>query len=398
MNTVGIVSEYNPFHNGHLYQIEESRKALGQDAVVICVMSGDFVQRGEAAVFSKFSRAEAACRCGADIVVELPLPWCLSTAETFASGAVDILASMGCTHISFGSEYGDVSALCELADFLLDDSVRTGITELLRNDKTLSYVRARQNVIKEFRPQYADLLDNANNILAVEYIKAIKKNHPELIPFTVKRIGSGHDKTGNEGPKSASEIREMLLKGESTAGLIPPEAQKVFNKEKEEGRLGDPEIMEMALRSRLLMFDEEYYETLPDASDGAGRRLYKAIRSECSLSDAVNSASSKIYTLSRMRRMLLCAALGISAEYTKAAPPYTRLLAVSKNGREYLKKIQKEYRIPLITKPASVRFLDEKCINVFALGASAHDLYSMQFMTKNDRLPGEDWRKGPTVV
>ena len=144
MHVVGIVCEYNPFHLGHLYQLNETKRILGEDTTAVCVMSGDFVQRGEAAVFDKFARAEAACRCGADLVAELPLPWCLSSAEGFARGAVSILADLGCDTMSFGSESDDLSALSALADFALDECAQARIRAIMDKDETMPFARARQ--------------------------------------------------------------------------------------------------------------------------------------------------------------------------------------------------------------------------------------------------------------
>lgn len=175
MNIAGIVCEYNPFHSGHLHQLAETRRALGADTLTVCVMSGDFVQRGEAAVFSKFARAEAACRAGAGLVLELPLPWCLSSAEGFAEGAVSLLAAVGCTHLSFGSESGDVETLQTLAREILAPDTQREITAQLQRSPELSYAMARERVLTEKLGECGSLLSQPNNILAVEYLKAIYK-------------------------------------------------------------------------------------------------------------------------------------------------------------------------------------------------------------------------------
>ena len=149
MAIIGIVSEYNPFHLGHLYHINESKRALGEDSTVVCVMSGDFMQRGEAAVYSKFARAEAACRCGADLVIELPLPWCLSSAENFARGALSLLSNVGADHLSFGSEAGSLEGLKEIAAVLLDNSITEDIKNLLSDNGNQSFAAARQSALEK---------------------------------------------------------------------------------------------------------------------------------------------------------------------------------------------------------------------------------------------------------
>ena len=398
MNIAGIVCEYNPFHSGHLHQLAETRRALGADTLTVCVMSGDFVQRGEAAVFSKFARAEAACRAGASLVLELPLPWCLSSAEGFAEGAVSLLAAVGCTHLSFGSESGDVETLQTLAREILAPDTQREITAQLQRSPELSYAMARERVLTEKLGECGSLLSQPNNILAVEYLKAIYKKTYPITPVTVKRIGSGHDKAGEQGPKSASELRGLMETGADISTHIPEAALSVYRRERAAGRGRDKAVLETALLSRLRMLDRDVYESLPDGGDGAGARLWKAVREESTLEDIAQAARTKRYPLARMRRMLLCAALGVSAEYTKTLPPYARVLAADSAGCAYLREIDGKSAVPVLTKPAAVRRLDGSAAKVFALGASAHDVYTLQNVTNSDRKCGQDWRNGPAIV
>lgn len=398
MNIAGIVCEYNPFHSGHLHQLAETRRALGADTLTVCVMSGDFVQRGEAAVFSKFARAEAACRAGASLVLELPLPWCLSSAEGFAEGAVSLLAAVGCTHLSFGSESGDVETLQTLAREILAPDTQREITAQLQRSPELSYAMARERVLTEKLGECGSLLSQPNNILAVEYLKAIYKKTYPITPVTVKRIGSGHDKAGEQGPKSASELRGLMETGADISEYIPEAVLSVYRRERAAGRVQDKAVLETALLSRLRMLDRAVYESLPDGGDGAGARLWKAVREESTLEDIAQTARTKRYPLARMRRMLLCAALGVSAEYTKTLPPYARVLAADSAGCAYLREIDGKSAVPVLTKPATVRRLDGSAAKVFALGASAHDVYTLQNVTNSDRKCGQDWRNGPAIV
>ena len=398
MNIAGIVCEYNPFHSGHLHQLAETRRALGADTLTVCVMSGDFVQRGEAAVFSKFARAEAACRAGASLVLELPLPWCLSSAEGFAEGAVSLLAAVGCTQLSFGSESGDVETLQTLAREILAPDTQREITAQLQHSPELSYAMARERVLTEKLGECGSLLSQPNNILAVEYLKAIYKKTYPITPVTVKRIGSGHDKAGEQGPKSASELRGLMETGADISEYIPEAALSVYRRERAAGRVQNKAVLETALLSRLRMLDRAVYESLPDGGDGAGARLWKAVREESTLEDIAQSARTKRYPLARMRRMLLCAALGVSAEYTKTLPPYARVLAADSAGCAYLREIDGKSAVPVLTKPAAVRRLDGSAAKVFALGASAHDVYTLQNVTNSDRKCGQDWRNRPAIV
>ena len=194
MSVIGIVCEYNPFHTGHGYHMEMSKNSLNEEAPAICVMSGDFVQRGEAAVYSKFARAEAACRSGANLVIELPLPWALSSAENFARGSVAILDALGATHLSFGSESGDIRPLDNLAQILLDPGLNAEIKDIMNEDGSLSYAAARQIAVTRREGEIGELLENPNNILGIEYIKAIYDLRLNIKPMTVERYGSGHDR------------------------------------------------------------------------------------------------------------------------------------------------------------------------------------------------------------
>ena len=398
MQKAGIVCEYNPFHLGHLYQITETRRILGADAAIICAMSGDFVQRGEAAIFDKFTRAEAACRCGADLVAELPLPWCLSSAEGFGFGAVAILHALGCDALSFGSESADTDALWALADFALSEEAVKEIHTLMDHDETLSFARARQLIAGEKLGDRAALLSMPNDILAVEYLKALRRLDARMEPLPIRRTGAEHDSRTAGAFRSAMQLREMIERGEDVSAFIPEAAGTVFEREREAGRMRNRKLLEIALLSRLYRLEGADFDRLPDAGGGAGRRLYGALQRENSLDSIAQAASGKRYTAARMRRMLLSAALGIRAEDTRGAPPYIRVLAANERGRACLHALRGNTRIPVINRAAEVRRLDERAQRIFRLGAEAHALYRLQFVTIDDRKPDADWKTGAAIV
>ena len=399
MNICGIVCEYNPFHKGHLYQLEESRRRLGENTIMVGVMSGDYVQRGEAALFSKFARAEAACRCGMDLVVELPLPWALSSAEGFAAGAVAILSALGCTHLSFGSESGELESLEKLAETLLNPEIIQAIKQRMTVASNLSFAAARQQVLEEKLGETAKLIEKPNNILAVEYLKAIYRTQAAMMPLTVKRSGSGHDEAGEGAVRSASELRQLLRLGEDVSAYIPAAAMTVFQRELEQGRaMLNQRDMELAVLSRLRMLEEKAFLALPDGGDGVGQRLYRAAKEEPSLDLVLAAAKTKRVALSRLRRMCMAAALGIDTAMTKGEPPYARVLAADEKGRAFLRQTAGKTTIPVVTKPASVRQLGARAEAMFAAGASAHDLYTLTFLSIADRKGGSDWRTGPKIV
>lgn len=398
MNIIGIVAEYNPFHLGHEYHIESTRALLKGESAVICVMSGDFVQRGEAALYSKFVRAEAACACGADLVLELPLPWSLSSAEGFARGAVGMLAAAGAEYISFGSESGNIEALEKLARILAMPELIDKTKKILASSPNLTFASARQIAVESAAGEAALLLKKPNNILAVEYLKAVHEQKLNIKPLTVTRLGSGHDEKGDNGFRSAAELRELSARGEDADVFMPQYAAAAYAAERAKGRIIDYARIELAVLSRLRALCEDDFAVLPDGADGAGARLYAAVRSEMNLEGILNAAKTKRYTLSRIRRMCMCAALGIKDGMADGTPPYLRVLAANARGREVLREITANSAVPVVTKPAHVKTLAPECAALFALGASAHDLYTLGFCAESERKVGEDWRMAPKIV
>lgn len=398
-NIIGVAAEYNPFHSGHQYHLEQSREMTGGGAV-ICVQSGDFVQRGEPAVFCKHARAEAAVRSGADLVLELPLPWALSSAEGFARGCVGLLGALGVvTHLSFGSETGEVELLNALATALLDPAVDAMIREEL--DTGMPYAAARQRALQRAIGDMARAVETPNNILAVEYLKAMYDLHIHMEPIAVRRVGAGHDRTASpeEGYRSASELRTLLGAGQDVSGYLPATATAVFRRELERGRGPvTAETLETAVLSRLRMLPEAAYNALPDAAEGLGNRLCRAARTEATLDAVLAAASTKRYALSRLRRMLYGAALGLRAGMADGVPPYARVLAANETGLELLRQIGERTRIPVVTKPAYIRELDSEAQALFRLNAEATDLYVLGYTAREERRAGADWRESPRIV
>ena len=376
----GIIAEYNPFHRGHAYHIAETRRALGEDCAVVCVLSGDFVQRGDTAVFDKYTRGEMAVRGGADLVLELPLRWCLSSAEGFARGGVSMLAAAGVvTHLSFGSETGSLPALERTAAVLDDPAFPERLREKLQTG--VSFPAAREAALAELVGETASVLSRPNDTLAVEYLRAIRALSAPLIPLVIPRIGAGHDQTGESAFPSASELRRRLRAGEDVSEWVPhlPEASPVFL-----------EDLELVMLSRLRRLPREAFAALPDCAEGLENVLYKAVRSEATLEGILARAKSKRYPMSRLRRMLLCAALDLDKPEDRPLPPYLRVLAANERGRGLLRAMRSAASLPVITKPASgLAFPD------FHLTADAHDFY---VLSRPDKTPGQDWRRSPTML
>lgn len=398
MDFIGVVCEYNPFHNGHAYHLRESAR-LTDDQGVVCVMSGDFVQRGEAALYAKYARAEAAVRGGADVVFELPLPWSLASAEGFARGAVGLLAAIGATTLSFGTESEGLGILDTLARRLIEPQTVELIRAKMADEPELSFAAARQRVLEELCGEGARALETPNNILAVEYLKTIYTETLSLKPLGVRRLGSAHDGAGEGNTRSASEIRSLLLRGESADRFMGAAARAVLERDTAQGR-GIPSraAIETAILSRLRMLRREDFLALPDASGGLGERLFRAAGEEPTLDAVLAAVKNKRLAMSRVRRACYCAALGITSNAADGIPPYARLLAANARGREMLAELKETSAVPIVTKPASVRELGERSETIFSLGAAAHDLYVLGYRAAEERRGGADWRSGPRIV
>lgn len=395
MKAVGIVAEYNPFHCGHAHHISETRRMLGEDAAVVCVMSGNFVQRGEPAIFSKFTRAKAAAACSADLVLELPLPWSLSSAEAFALGAVSALSATGVVDtISFGSEEGDIARLERCATALLGKDTDTLVRRNLNSG--ISYAQARQLALEAKLGADAELIKKPNNILAIEYMKAVISQNLDIKPITVKRIGSPHDEMKSGAIPSASYLRSKLTAGENIKSFIPEAACEIFEQDIAQGRGPvTTKSLEIALLSRLRTLETSDFEAIPDAGDGAANRLYNAVQNAASIEGILGDAKTKRYAMSRLRRMMMCAALGVTAGMKYKPLPYLRILAANEKGRALLKEMSGKAALPIITKPAAVNSLSEDCKQMLKLESRSTDLFVLAFRQTEERKPGSDYRTSP---
>ena len=396
MDVIGVVGEFNPFHLGHFQHFEYSRAQLGSDAPIVCVMSGDFVQRGSPAVFDKHARAEAAARCGADLVFELPLPWCVASAERFATGAVGLLDALGIvTHISFGSECGDLAPLTALALAAAEEENIEAIKDRMAA-WGMSFAAAREMVLHEILGEEARLLERPNNVLGVEYLKALFAMRSGMTPMTTARAESQHDMESTGPMRSASQLRSMMEAGEDISGYVPAAARSMPREQSDTGR--GPVTMaklEEAILSRLRMLTAEDFAALPDATEGLENRLYRAVRSEESVDAVLSAVKTKRYPLSRLRRMVICAALGVRAGMGGVRPGYARLLASTERGRALLRDVTD---IPVVTKPAAARQLPEADRAIFELTANARDLYVLGYDVISERKGGSDWKMSPATL
>ena len=400
MRICGVVSEYNPFHKGHAHQIAAAKAQLGEDSAIVCCMSSNFVQRGDAAILPKHLRAKAAILGGADVVLELPAPYALRSAEGFAQSAVDILLGTSViTHLSFGAEDADAALLRETAALLLEH--RTVQDTLMHLKTGISYAAARERALYAQVKEKAEILRKPNNILAVEYCKALLRRESDVELLPIRREGAGHDEGAAGGFASASYIRELLREGK-TGEALPylPEGTAALLQEAADSGLAllDRERLENAMLSALVRLTAEDLALLPDASEGLDNRLLESIRKGRTVEEICALANTKRYAMSRIRRMLFCAFLGITAEESSTPPPYARVLAFSDKGREVLKLARKQAAIPLITKPAHAFDLGGDARRIFEREALACDLYHLALPAWKEIRWGDDWRKDAIYV
>lgn len=333
----GIICEFNPFHEGHKYLIDSVKK---DGDGIVCVMSGNTVQRGELAVFDKFTRARTALENGADLVIELPCAYSLKSAEGFADAGVTILEATGVVEqIAFGAECDDIDALKEAAS-----SIRAHEDEInAEMEKGISYPVARKNIIK------SDLLDTPNNILAIEYLKATS-----LPCVAIKRIGKGHD--SDDEKYSASKIRSTMSNDE----------------------ICTLKNCELAVLSVLRGLSKEDFLKIEDVSEGLENRIYDAVRSSVRLDEIYDKIKTKRYTHSRIRRIILRAYLGITREYCESVP-YIRILGFNEKGREILSKMKSTATLPVISRYSDADALSDYGKALLELECHCTDLYNLGY-------------------
>jgi predicted nucleotidyltransferase len=376
MLIAGIVSEYNPFHLGHAAHISQTR--LAGATHVVAVMSGNFVQRGEPAILSKWVRAQQALENGVDLVVELPLPWALSGAEKFAYGSVALLDALGADLLSFGSECGNTDQLEQAAQALNSPTLREALRSGLKDGST--FAKARQSAIHGlYGEKTALLLREPNNILGIEYIKALRKLDSKMKPFTIKRIGAAHDAPQAEGEiASASMIRGRIRSGEDFTAHLPKTAADLVKDEISAGRApADISRIERAILAKLRTISREEFASLPDVSEGLENRIYGAVRKASTLEELYDAVKTKRYTHARIRRIILCAFLGLNSSFSNGIPPYLRIIGFNRRGLEILHSAKMTTKLPIITNSSDILSLDSKARNMIELESRSTDLFAL---------------------
>ena len=416
MKAVGLVTEYNPFHNGHLYHLNKAMELTGAD-ISVAVMSGDFVQRGEPAVLDKYTRASMALNSGVNLVVELPVNYAVSSAESFAAGALKVLDYIKADSIAFGSESGDIERLSKLANILCDneDVLYKEISKYTANG--ISYAAARQKVVEKLMDKdTAAMLTSSNNILAVEYLKAIIKNNYAIKPYTVQRQGDAYNDTDIRSDYASATALRGNLKTDNISKYIPVKAGLILSSNT---NYIYPDDITEALFTRLLdiLFVSNYDKNVfienvmqyPDVSKEIAGRLYKSAMDMItrtvpqwagskydgafSFGSLCEHIKTKEVPLSRIKRALVRITLGLDKKHMEkyANAPYIRVLGFDKKGQEYLSYIRKKVEVPLITKTADYK-------DVLLDDIHAANFYNMIVAGKYGVKELGDFVRGPVRV
>lgn len=412
MKTVGIIAEYNPFHNGHAFQLAKAKELTGADYAVI-VMSGNFVQRGFPAIMEKSLRTEVALWGGADAVIELPVHYASASAEYFASGAVSLLDRLGVIDfLCFGSECGDISALSRLADTLLteDNSYKALLKKRLKEGA--SYPQARIDALRALPPQSEtplSLLDYPNNILGVEYLKALKKRSSRIIPCTVSRTGCAYHEKSLGGPySSARAIRESLM-GENAVNSVeeqvPPAVYRLLTEQFQKTFPILPEDFSALLSYKLIQEQDKDFSIYFDIDSSLSDRLHKFLPAYTDFSSFCEKIKTKNITYTKVSRALLHILLNIyqadmDIYRTEDYVYYSRLLGFRKTAAPLLNAIRNKASLPLISRPAEARhrILCENGRRMFLQDVQAGHIYALVMESKFRRGFQNEFYRKPFIL
>ena len=390
MKTAVITAEYNPFHKGHRWQLEQVR-AAGASHVAV-VMSPDFTQRGTPAIFPKRLRAQAALQNGADLVLELPVCYALAGAQRFAFGAVQLAAAMGCVDVlAFGAEDADLVQLRQACTALQQEEVNQTIRQLLPSGITFAKARERA-VAAVYGEETALLLQKPNNILAIEYLCQLEKlPDAHIQPLALGRIGNTHDGEPVGEFASASFLRGLMLEGrwEQAQQYLPQNVWQLYRQAQQDGQFADLQLGERAVLSALRRMEQKEMAQLADLSEGLENRLYRASREACSLEQLYAAVKSKRYPLARVRRLVMNAFLQLPAQMQMLPPPYLRVLGMNERGKQILSAMKRTASLPVSTSLMKLTRSTQAARQWAQVEAAACDQYSI--FCQQIQASGSDW-------
>lgn len=390
MKTVGLITEYNPFHNGHAYHIEKAKMLTGADRVIV-VMSGDFVQRGAPAVMPKHLRAKSALLSGASLIIELPVCFATGSAEYFAQGSISLLNQLGCIDsICFGSECGDLHLLKEIAQILADEPIeyQTALKQALKEGA--SFPAARQEALNIYSDKYSEILASPNNILGIEYLKALAKIHSKMEPFTIKRIGAGYHDMDIDGQFSSatairSDIYQLADVNSSSESLplthiqtqVPSSCHELMKKNYQTRYPVKADDFSLLLKAKLLSETADSLSHYLDMSPELANRILRLRNDYLSFEQFCDLLKTKELTRSRISRSFIHVLLGITNDWLtamKAPAPYARILGFRRDHADLLGILKRTSDIPLITSPARA-VLADTAYQMLELDIYASNLY-----------------------
>ena len=390
MKTVGLITEYNPFHNGHAYHIEKAKMLTGADRVIV-VMSGDFVQRGAPAVMPKHLRAESALLSGASLIIELPVCFATGSAEYFAQGSISLLNRLGCIDsICFGSECGNLHLLKEIAQILADEPIeyQAALKQALKEGA--SFPAARQEALNIYSDKYSEILASPNNILGIEYLKALAKIHSKMEPFTIKRIGAGYHDMDIDGQFSSatairSDIYQLTDVNSSSESLplthiqtqVPSSCHELMKKNYQTRYPVKADDFSLLLKAKLLSETAGSLSHYLDMSPELANRILRLRNDYLSFEQFCDLLKTKELTRSRISRSFIHVLLGITNDWLtamKAPAPYAKILGFRRDHADLLGILKRTSDIPLITSPARA-VLADTAYQMLELDIYASDLY-----------------------
>ena len=390
MTTVAIIAEYNPFHSGHQYHINEIRREFGEDTAIVAIMSGNFTQRGEVAFADKLIRAKCAVECGINLVLELPFPYSMSSADLFARSGIHIANMLGnIDYLSFGSENGDLSTLKEISEIMSSKEYNNSF-KLISSDKSLGYAKTCELAYRNCAAKDISFDFIANNILAIEYIKALNDSKSNIKPHTVKRIGADYiseniiEKIEHQ---SATAIRnQFLIDPEKALTYLPNDSGQIIKESYTNNELPcDGEKLSSAIISHYRLSSAADGAKIHDAGNGLYNRLITSSVKAANISSLISLTETKKFTNARIRRTMWYGFLGVTSSDVKTKPRFTQILAMDKIGISILKSAQKNDSFSILTKPADYSHFDDIAIHQKRLSEKADSVFEL---TKPIPKPG----------
>ncbi|MDK2932911.1 MAG: hypothetical protein PWP27_721 [Clostridiales bacterium] len=415
MKVLGLITEYNPFHNGHKFHLESSKK-ISETDYVICVMSGNFIQRGEPALLDKWARTKMALTNGIDLVIELPVSYVLQSAEFFSFGAVKILDSLNIIDsLCFGSELGHIDILKAIAEILLKEPEEFSLQLKKFLNQGNSFAKARAKAIVHYMGQaysehyIQDIVSSPNNILAIEYIKALYKLNSDIKPITIKRYKTGyHSLEFKDEIASATAIRNLIQKKKDIKAIkpfMPSSAYDILYSEMANGKCPIyTQHFETTILTFLRRLNHIELSAFPDVNEGLENRIENAAHKFGTLEEVISAIKTKRYTRTRLQRIMFNILLGITQNklntfQTFGGPQYIRVLGMNSKGKELLKVLNQKASLPIIIKPSSYKHSCNPLLKqMMELDFLATDLYSLYYPVKDKRIGRLDYLTSPVIL